>query len=168
MKHSVLNIILMLMALVSVSCSDTQAWYKDQPDYSRSYDPSRDAVADLNAAEDKARVENKNVLIVVGGEWCSWCHILNDYLDRNAVVANKLVENYVVVKVHIGDNGEGSELINSLPPLKGVPHFYVVTPDGKLITSQETSQFEEGRGYNSEKFTNFLEKYKHKESERKE
>ncbi len=55
MKRSVLTIIFMLMALASASCSGAQAWYKDLPDYSRSYDPSRDAVADLKAAEGKGR-----------------------------------------------------------------------------------------------------------------
>ena len=47
------------------------------------FDPTRDAVKDLDAALVKARAENKRVLVEVGGEWCTWCHILDRFFAAN-------------------------------------------------------------------------------------
>ncbi len=43
----------------------------------RIFDPSRDALADLHSAEQKATVEHKNLLLDVGGNWCPFCILLD-------------------------------------------------------------------------------------------
>src|SRR5690242_15106054 len=47
------------------------------------YDPQRDAAADVAAAVAEARRAKKHVLVEVGGKWCSWCRIMDDYFQRN-------------------------------------------------------------------------------------
>src|SRR5436190_21363684 len=37
------------------------------------YNPDANATADIDAAVKKAAAENKFVLIMAGGNWCSWC-----------------------------------------------------------------------------------------------
>lgn len=43
------------------------------------YDECADQVSILKDAISAARTENKKVLIVFGGEWCIWCHVLDNY-----------------------------------------------------------------------------------------
>lgn len=43
------------------------------------YDECSDQVSILKDAISAARTENKKVLIVFGGEWCIWCHVLDNY-----------------------------------------------------------------------------------------
>lgn len=51
-------------------CGDGQA---------KLYDECADQVNILESAISTANEENKNVLIVYGGEWCIWCHVLDNY-----------------------------------------------------------------------------------------
>ena len=39
------------------------------------YDPKRDAGSDIKNAVIEAQRTGKHVLLEVGGEWCTWCHI---------------------------------------------------------------------------------------------
>ena len=48
------------------------------------FDPTRDPAKDLAAAEAQAKAEHKNILLDVGGNWCSWCHLLDRTLHGNA------------------------------------------------------------------------------------
>lgn len=43
------------------------------------YDECGDQVDILNSAIAQAQKESKNVLIVYGGEWCIWCHVIDNY-----------------------------------------------------------------------------------------
>ena len=41
----------------------------------KKYDPKRNADSDVKNAIAEARKTGKRVLLEVGGEWCSWCHL---------------------------------------------------------------------------------------------
>ena len=62
-------------------------WSQTLPDYSQGYDEQRDPARDLAAATAKASAEGKKVLLLVGGEWCSWCQEMNHFLDREPKLA---------------------------------------------------------------------------------
>ena len=47
------------------------------------YDPGRNAEQDLKIAVVEAQRTGKRILLEVGGEWCSWCHIMDKYFDQN-------------------------------------------------------------------------------------
>jgi hypothetical protein len=46
-----------------------------------SYDPRANPYRDLERAIERASAENKRILIVVGGDWCVWCEILDAFRD---------------------------------------------------------------------------------------
>ncbi|HEY3584774.1 MAG TPA: thioredoxin family protein, partial [Casimicrobiaceae bacterium] len=52
----------------------------DLPDI---FDPARDAAADVARAVAMAKAQGKRVIVDVGGEWCSWCHILDRFIAAN-------------------------------------------------------------------------------------
>ena len=50
-------------------------------------------------AFDKAKRENKPVLLDVGAVWCHWCHVMDRESYENPEIARLINENYVAVKV---------------------------------------------------------------------
>ena len=123
------------------------------------YDPKRNAADDLQATIIKAKAGKKRILIQVGGEWCSWCHLMSKYFHENEKVAKALASNYVIMKVNYSDDNQNEEFLAKFPKIAGYPHLYVLDSSGKLLHSQNTSDLEEGKGYNERVMLEFLRKW---------
>ena len=123
------------------------------------YDPKRDAAADIDAAVAEARRSGRHVLIEVGGEWCVWCHRLDDYLKRNRKLAALLERNFVMVKVNYSPENENEEVLSGYPEVAGYPHFFVLDGQGKLLHSQDTAELEKGKSYHARRFKRFLTRW---------
>ena len=123
------------------------------------YDPQRDAAADISGAVAEARRAKKNVLVEVGGKWCVWCRIMDDYFQRNADVRALREENYVTVKVNFSPENENKEVLSKYPEIPGYPHIFVLDAEGNLLHSQFTGDLEEGKSYNHDKMVEFLRQW---------
>ena len=123
------------------------------------YDPERDAAADIDAAVAEARRSKRHVLVEVGGEWCGWCHRLDDYLKANKKLKALLERNFVMVKVNYSPENENEEVLSGYPEVAGYPHFFVLDGDGKLLHSQDTAELEKGKSYHTRKFKRFLTRW---------
>src|SRR5216117_1030443 len=51
------------------------------------FDPARDPARDLDTALQMARATRRRVLAEVGGEWCTWCHIMDRFFAANPDLA---------------------------------------------------------------------------------
>lgn len=120
------------------------------------FDPSRDAAKDVATAVAQAKAQGKRVLIDVGGEWCSWCHILDRFIDANADVRALVDRDYVWVKVNWSKENKNEALLSKWPAIQGYPHLFVLDADGKLLHSQDTGALESGKSYDKLRFTRFL------------
>lgn len=116
------------------------------------YDPTRDPFADLEAAILQAEAENKHILLIVGGEWCLWCHILEDFISSHPETAEIIQNGFVVIKVNYSDENANSDFLAQYPPILGYPHFFILNNEGELIHSQQTNILEEGQSYNEGQF----------------
>lgn len=123
---------------------------------SASFDPARDPVADLETAKVEAKRGGKRILLDVGGEWCSWCHILDDFVVGDAEIRSFRDANYVWVKVNYSEENENAAFLAQFPEIKGYPHLFVLDADGQLLHSQFTGELEKGKGYDRKKFFAFL------------
>ena len=123
------------------------------------YDPKRDAAADIAAAVAEAGRSKRHVLVEVGGEWCVWCHRLDDYLKAKKKLKALLERNFVVVKVNYSPENENEELLSRYPEVAGYPHFFVLDGQGKLLHSQDTARLEKGNSYHARKFKRFLTRW---------
>ncbi|HET8746425.1 MAG TPA: thioredoxin family protein [Ramlibacter sp.] len=123
------------------------------------FDPSRDAVADVEQAVARARAQGKSVLIDVGGEWCAWCHILDRFIAARPEVQRTLDQHYLLVKVNWSPQNRNEKLLSRWPKPSGYPHFYVLDGDGRLLVSQATSELEAGHDYDEAKVLAFLRRY---------
>ena len=120
------------------------------------FDPNRDAAADVAAAVERAKAEGKRVLVDVGGEWCTWCHIMDRFLAADADARGLLERGFVMVKVNYSRENANASLLSRYPRVAGYPHLFVLGADGALLHSQDTGALESGKGYDRAKFVAFL------------
>jgi hypothetical protein len=123
------------------------------------YDTTRDAFADLQMAMKRAKADGRRILVDVGGTWCSWCHILDDYITEHPRVADALRRDYVTLKVNMSPRHENERFLSRYPRISGYPHLFVLDSDGKLVHSQDTSELEEGHSYNEARVLEFLARW---------
>lgn len=124
------------------------------------FNPAANPNDDLNAAIARAQKENKRIVLDVGGEWCGWCHEMDNFLIRNAALGKLRDENFVWVKINFSEENKNETFLANYPKATGYPHLFVLDKDGKLLLSKDTSELEDGKkSYNLQKFTDFLNEY---------
>lgn len=81
-------------------------------------------------AFERARREEKPVLLRISAVWCHWCHVMDEKTDADPEVARRINEWFVPVRV---DNDERPD-VNERYNLGGWPTTAFLTPEGELIT----------------------------------
>lgn len=125
------------------------------------FDPEREPVADVRAAFERAVLDQKNVLLELGGDWCIWCHRLERFIRSHPELLYLRSFGFVHVKVHVEQDETDNDFIQRLPGFDGIPHFFVYQATGELLHSQDTELLEEGESYNYEKVWTFLATWGH-------
>jgi thiol:disulfide interchange protein len=125
------------------------------------YDTTAQGTEQINAALEKARKENKNVLLKFGANWCGWCHLLSDTFKSNAEVAKLLNENYVLVLIDV-DKGHNEDVVAKYgnPTKHGLPVLVVLDKEGKQLWTQDTAELEKGKEHDPQKVKDFLAKWR--------
>jgi thioredoxin-related protein len=132
-----------------------------QPKNDIGYDPRANAFEQRDAAVSKAAAEDKLVLLISGGDWCSWCHYLAAFLEREKALDARLHEVFVVQKVYIGGDNMNEAFFAELPKAPGAPHFWVLSAKGEMLASQDTLPLENGaKSYDPAKFAAFIERWR--------
>ncbi len=85
---------------------------------------------DITTAFEKAKKENKIVMVMVEGKHCRWCKKMKHRtLSDDSVV--KRLESYIVVKVM----REDADAIKDLPQINGVPTIFFMKENKKVLKS---------------------------------
>lgn len=154
-----LHIIFSLSLAALMSFSQAALAVNALPEYSTSYDPGRDPFKDGAAAIKLAKQSNRRILIEVGGEWCSWCHILDGFLDKNPDIYNRLHETFVMLKVNVSDANDNSQFLKAFPKVLGYPHMYITENNGDILWSKDTADFLVDGQHSRQQFTDFLNRW---------
>lgn len=122
------------------------------------YDPSADAPADLKAAIKAAGEQKKNVLVQVGGNWCSWCIRLNGFFKSEQQIDSILKADYILVKINYSPENKNTEVLAGLeyPQRFGFPVLLILDGSGRRLHTQDTGLLELDKGYDPEKIERFL------------
>lgn len=128
------------------------------------FDPARDPAQDLDAALRIARAAGRRVLLDVGGEWCSWCHVLDRFFEANPDLKRYRDERFVWLKVNWSKENRNEAFLRRFPPIKGYPHFFVLDAKGRLLHSQDTGLLEAGKDYDPVAMRAFLVTWAHARS----
>jgi len=131
------------------------------PSYSVNFNKEANATANLAEAITKATKEQKNILLIAGGDWCKWCGTMSNFLEEHPKLQKEFYTQFEVIRVYYGKgiNPSAKALILKYGKAKGTPHFYVLNSHGELLHSFVTKALERGYGYNRVKFLRFIEKY---------
>ncbi len=161
-KHNkaAVRITLYLAGLFALAFQATAASSADLPAYSRHYDPDRDPAADGRAALRLARQTGRRVLIEVGGDWCSWCHRLERFIQTHPDLRTELHRYFVVLKVNVSTENENADFMADMPRPLGYPHVYIADNDGRLLHSQDTAAWLVDGNYSPQRFRQFLNRWK--------
>lgn len=138
--------------------TDTLA--EEHPDFYvvATYDKSADPSEDLSRTLTRAKAEEKRVILQVGGDWCSWCALIADYMSTNETIRDHLNEHFLVMKVtYPSDYSEA--FLADYPECEEYPHFFVLDSNGDLLHSQRTGELEKGEGYDDDAFMAFLQQW---------
>ena len=148
-------------ALTSAALLLAAAFAVAQPKKDIGYDPHADAFAQLDSAVTAAKADGKLVLLISGGDWCSWCHYLAAFLEREQALDAALHDVFVVQKIYVGDQNLNKEFFARLPKAAGAPHFWVLSSGGEVLESQDTLPLEDGaKSYDRAKFAAFVEEWR--------
>lgn len=155
---SMIIVVLLHLSLASAQTARKSANHKKYVPVTE-YDPQRNAAADIQEAVAEAKRTRKNVLLEVGGKWCIWCRIMDEYFQKNPDVLRLREQNYVTVKINYSEENENKEALSQYPQIPGYPHLFVLDAQGKLLHSQFTGDLEAGKSYDHEKFVAFLKQW---------
>ncbi|SET85315.1 thioredoxin family protein [Thalassotalea agarivorans] len=146
----------MLVLFSSNALADEVSLDHALPEYSVVYDDKRDPFKDAVAAIALAQATNRNILIEIGGNWCTWCHKMDAFLEKNPDIYQQLHNNFVVLKVNVSDSNENEAFMQSLPPVLGYPHMYVSSASGKMLLSKDTAELQQDGAYSAVQWQQFL------------
>jgi thioredoxin-related protein len=131
---------------------------KNGPDI---YDPGADVKAQIAAAVKTAGLENRDILLMFGGNWCPWCHRLHALFAADERIKKILAERYIVLLVDVGEK-PGEPLNRDLVDLYrvkdfGYPALAVLDKSGRLLCTQSTGVLEKDKGHDPLKVLAFLQ-----------
>lgn len=148
------NLIIALSLIVSLD-----AFAFNSKPYNQNYDPQRNPFSDFKLAQQDAAPDNKLILIVLGGDWCSWCHRLGSFIKKNESIKKNLEDTFVVMKLNVSEENSNQEFLSYLPEPKGYPYFVIIDSEGKVVGDQNTGGLEQGGSYSSTEFAGFISKW---------
>lgn len=125
------------------------------------YPPPDHAPTDVRETLASAAKDHERVILVFGGNWCFDCHVLDEAFHSKDL-APLVDANYIVVHVNIAEGSANLDLAKKYEVGldKGVPSLGVLAPDGSVVFSQKSGEFEDSAKIGPEDLKQFLEKWK--------
>jgi thiol-disulfide isomerase/thioredoxin len=122
------------------------------------YEEGVDFDARVDAALTESARDGRHVLLMIGGNWCGWCHALHELFERDPKIKARLAESYRLVMI---DNRTGASVIDRFAiELPSVPFLTVLDASGKVLVRQETGALEDGPKHDPARVLAFLERWK--------
>lgn len=118
---------LLVLTLTLVSFTVTA-----QPD--KIYDPSRDAFNDYQNAKELAFSNHKNIFVIAGGNWCSYCYKFEHNL-KDSSLDLVIRDHFNLIKANFGDGNDNEKFFSLFPKITTYPHIMIISPEGKLLES---------------------------------
>lgn len=151
-------ITLLTLALLTLSVSA-------QSNLKKVYDETSNPNIMIDQALAKAGKEGKFVVCQVGGNWCKWCLMFADFVEKDAEITQTINDNFVLSHINYNpkdkDNKEAQKMLQRLnkPQRFGFPVFVVLDSKGKVLHIQDSSFLEEGNGYDKAKVLRFFKNW---------
>ena len=151
--------IALTMAFLTAAPPANASVVEPPPEKVALYPQADDARARIDAALARAKADNTRVMIQWGDDWCGWCVKLHDLCGKNRDISRKLLYDYEVVLVPVGQFDRNLDIAASYQAdfkSNGVPYLTVLDADGTVVTNQETGSLEAGGAHDPAKVMEFL------------
>lgn len=127
--------------------------------YDKIYSSEIDAQKQIVEALERAKSENKNVLIQIGNNNCPWCIKIHEFYTEDAELDSIINQNYVLIFVNCSKENRNLEVMHDLgiPQRFGFPVFVVLDENGERLHTQDTLYLEEEKSYNKDFLKRFLQ-----------
>ena len=129
------------------------------------YDPSANAIIEIDAAIKKASLESKFVLIQAGGNWCKWCLEFERFSKADVRIDSLIKVDFVWCHLNYSKENFNKEIFAKYgyPQRFGFPVFLILNGKGERIHTQNSAYLEDGKkSYNHQKVFEFLNQWKPK------
>ena len=125
------------------------------------YHPEADASQQIADGLKQAKAEKKQLLLMVGGNWCRWCRMFEKFKNTNAKVDSTWKADFVWVHINYSKEVKNLPVLERLdfPQRFGFPVFVILDENGKRLHTQNSAYLEEGEGYSEEKVVDFLHQW---------
>lgn len=123
------------------------------------YREDENAEEKIEALIKQAKVENKNIILQAGGNWCIWCLRFNDFVQKTPELKKLTDDHFLYYHLNYSPKNKNEKVFNRYgnPGEKyGYPVFIVLDKNGKLIHTQDSAVLEDGNGYDLEKVKTFF------------
>ncbi|MBM9507837.1 thioredoxin family protein [Actinacidiphila acididurans] len=123
------------------------------------YDPTRDAAADIAAAQRAAAKDGRPVLIDFGADWCPDCVVLGRTFTQPGTA--ELLSKYHVVKVDVGQFDHNLAVVRRYVNLNtsGIPALAVVDSRGRTEVATNRGEFANARSMPAAQVNAFLSRW---------
>ena len=151
-KHLIITIFAVLISSVALAQSGLK----------KIYDENADRMEQIDNALNKAASEGKYVISQVGGNWCRWCLMFADFVEKDAELTKFINDNFVFIHSNYNARERADETAVAMlkrlgnPARFGFPVFVVMDETGKVLHIQDSSFLEEGNGYSRDKVVRFF------------
>lgn len=144
-----------ILTLLLFAATLTSALHAQQ---ARPYDPSRNAMQQIDEAVALAQKTGRYVLCQVGYNACPWCLRFAQYADTCQAVHQLIDSNFVYIHVNYSKENRNPEAMKRLanPARFGFPVFVILDEKGQPIHIQNSAYLEEGKGYSRSLVLGFL------------
>lgn len=123
------------------------------------YDPHADPYRDLDRAIDRASTQNEHILIIVGGEWCTSCEVLDRILVADSELRAAFEDAFVMVKVNWSSQNQNAAFLSGFPRAEGFPAFFVLDSNGVYLQRQDARTLEVGAEYDRNRMLAFAQRW---------
>lgn len=133
------GVMLAALALPGLSGCATVGANAAHPE-ARAYDPSSAPSADIDAALVRTKLSGKNLLVVMGGNWCHDSRAFAGWMETPRFAA-MLAERYELIYVNVGmpQTGDGHNFDIArrfgLDEVVGTPTVLIIAPDGTSLNA---------------------------------
>jgi len=105
------------------------------------YEPLADPDQQLSVAMKKAQAEDKWVLLIGGGDWCTWCWHLNEILHDNETVKSELEQAFVVQKIYWRQPSLNEAFAARFGDIGFAPFMILIDDKGKVRMAKAAADF---------------------------
>ena len=124
------------------------------------YHPEADAEKDIATAVKKAKAENKYVLLLGGGNWCSWCIEFERFCKTDPTIDSVLNSAFVSYHLNFSKENENKKIFAKYGYAQrfGFPVFIILNEKGERLHTQNSEYLEDGKkSYSRNRIIGFLE-----------